>query len=426
MPLANVTLVAALPVKDEVRSIAATIESLLTGCDGVLVYDTGSTDGTVDLVRETFERGPSLHPLADVAHGGGARFRGGESGSPRCRVCLINGQFVDYAQMRESARGAAERVFRPDWVLSASADERLVSGGDLHEFLREYAGDETALLLEVRTPAGAIDFPRILRAGSSWRYEGEIHECPRYQPDRAREPTVKVPGWIEYAPSDPARNLRRLRERDVPILERLFEVEPDPAGRVRIASHIGGAMEALATEGESSLARRCQALASALGWYLLAAMDDTAPDAARAHAQFRLVEVGRALGIYLPTERLVRLGLITTAQPNAPEVVFSVAECLSDIASDTTVPLPDEARNGLLARAAEQARRAALLARAAVRDPARPHDPHGLLWRTWKLAAVCARSLGDEAGAHEAAAQGVAAGGAEDQFKDFLNHGGVN
>ena len=383
-------LACALPVKNEAKTIATTIDSLV-GCDAILVYDTGSTDGTLDVAREAL-----------------ARWR-------LVRGEIAPGEFVDYAQMRNAAHDVAVRTFDPTWILSMSADERLCGDPvELRTFLSSCEDD--VALIEVRTPSGMIDFPRFLRARSKWRYEGVIHECPCDSENPTRAPTARAPGWIEYQPSDPARNIRRLRERDVPLLMKEVEDTVDPTRRARAILHLAGAQEALATEdGDLTVAVRSQTMASALGWYLLAAVEPSTPSEIRPQAIFRYVEVATALGIYLPHERLERLGVAAKLSPDAPEIAYSRAACFVDVAT----ALPTNQRRRALEEGAAEARRAAQVARASVRDPAHPHDPRGLLWRPHLIEAMCEATLGSRAAATRAAAAGLAAGGPPEAFEEF-------
>lgn len=400
-------LIVALPVKNEVKSIATTIESLRGACDGVLVYDTGSTDGTIDFVRDFVRE----------------KFEYRED----FKVWLVHGTFQDYAQLRNCAHQAAEKKLSPDWVLSMSADESLVGGEHLRAFLEGYGGNENALLVEVRTASGAIDFPRLLRAKSPWIYVGKIHECPRNMLDPSYEPKVRIPNcWIEHKSTDPARNLQRLREVDVPLLRREVDESTDPVARARAIAHLGGAMEALGGEDNGSVADRSQAMFSALGWYALALADETTPADLRPHASFRLLQVAQTLGLYHSHEMVTRLTPLLARE--TPEVAYTYVACLYEIAISLTphangkpdlAAASDETRS-LWVGTLDHARRAAEIARAAIRDPRRPHDPHGLLWRPWLVAARCARVLNDEAAAVDAASSGLAAGGPLEEFADFV------
>lgn len=407
-------------VRDEAHCLARTFASVRGVVDRWCVLDTGSEDGTQEVVQNALatEEGPVVDgkyvPLVGR---------------------LYEAPFEDYAESRNLALDCEEHgpeVLLPSfslvkppkppnhqddastWALSLSADETLHNGEALRAFLQSYDGEETAFLVEVCTPTGAHDFPRVLRVGGPWRYEGEIHEVPVHQGDRSRAPAVKVPGcWIEYAPTDPARLARRLREVDLPLLTRQLAEAKTPDDRARVVVHLAQAREHLAAAAQGDVAAASQEAFSALGWYAYLSMDGEAPSEARRRAAWKYLNVAEMLGVYLPHEMVPRLQHVMREEPENPEVAYMLARHLANVDGDGVVR--GDARAGMQA-----AQRAAKLARDAVADPGRPHDPHGLLWRSHFIAATCARALGHGPAARRSAEAGVAGGAPEGVFEQFL------
>lgn len=139
-PLLSATLI----VRDEQRNLRECLESIEGVAEEVIVVDTGSTDGSIELARELGAHVLS-HPWRD-----------------------------DFAEARNVALEAA----RGKWVLYLDADERLrpVSGEAVRERLRDAA--EAAFRILLHPFAGATPFfeYRLWRADPEIRFRGVIHE----------------------------------------------------------------------------------------------------------------------------------------------------------------------------------------------------------------------------------------------------------
>jgi tetratricopeptide (TPR) repeat protein len=137
-------LTAALIVRDEAAVLEDCLESIADVADEIVIVDTGSTDGTIDIARR---RGAVVieHPWAD-----------------------------DFAE----ARNVGLERATGDWVLYIDADERLVEP-DRHRMQALLRGSDAAALRVLFHPqldaSAYLEF-RIWRNHPSIRFEGIIHE----------------------------------------------------------------------------------------------------------------------------------------------------------------------------------------------------------------------------------------------------------
>lgn len=136
-------------VKDEAASIVATIESCKPHVDRVVILDTGSTDGTQDLIRQACDGVP---------------------------LQLYEEPFVDFGTTRNRALELAGE--RTVFTLMLSGDETLVDGAELRTFCEQHRADsEGAYLVGVDFgPRCFYPSPRLARASACWRHMGRVHE----------------------------------------------------------------------------------------------------------------------------------------------------------------------------------------------------------------------------------------------------------
>ncbi len=133
-------------MKDEAELLPACLESLVGVVDEVVVYDTGSTDGTPELARRAGARVVEGHWDADFGR----------------------------------ARNAALAACQGEWILHIDADERLVGdGASLRRSLAATRGDALAVQLDNEGDNGEVSLvhtaPRLFkRARAHW--EGRLHE----------------------------------------------------------------------------------------------------------------------------------------------------------------------------------------------------------------------------------------------------------
>jgi hypothetical protein len=225
-------------VRDEAETIAATVASAArAGCGLAVVLDTGSTDGTPEVVRRAAE----------------------EAGLP-CRV--HHGPFVDFSDARnrvlEMLGDGAE------WALWLDAGE-VIEGATLPDSL---GTGPTAF--QITAERAGVEFPTVRlhrtgpcgQSGARWRWHGEVHEF-LYHPDRVPVPILATARVVcTDGPRDGERRLRRLREFDLPVLRRRAH-EDSSDGRSWF--YLGQTLEILGTaeaDASESYMLRCDALSA--------------------------------------------------------------------------------------------------------------------------------------------------------------------
>ncbi len=185
-------------VKNEARGIRETLESAKPYIDRYCLVDTGSTDGTPEIIRQVmFDIPGELHlePFVDF-------------GTTRSRALELAG---------------LDAVF----TLMLSGDETLHNGKALREFCEEYReGDAGAYFLPVHFGQQVYDSARLARTDKRWRYVGTTHEVLRAPDGSAVE--TRVPGSFvkhDLAHRD-AKGQQTRWERDLDLLGKAVKDNP--------------------------------------------------------------------------------------------------------------------------------------------------------------------------------------------------------
>lgn len=208
-------------VKDEARRIRETLKSVRPWIDSWLILDTGSTDGTQDIIRETLQGTPGeLHerPIVTYADTG----------------------IIDYAATRNLGLDLAGTD--SEFLLLLNGDDILHEG----EALKDFRWNGDGFHMEVRGSGGGPSFvyPRLVRPSAGWRYQMPTHEilC-------GTNPVAgQVPGtWIEKC--DDPEEVRLARwEKDQIVLERWLK---DHLGDHRALFYLGQTYECLSCFGDT-------------------------------------------------------------------------------------------------------------------------------------------------------------------------------
>jgi hypothetical protein len=191
-------------VKNEAHGIRPTLESFKPFIDHWTILDTGSTDGTQDLIRETLAGIPGR---------------------------LHEEPFVDFATSRNRAlelHGAATT-----FTIMPDSDDHLVQGEQLRAFVEAQARDDGQAAYLANLNRGDLSYwlPIVLRAAGGWRYHGVVHEFvgPTSGSGFA---TVKIPGprIVQDRPPQQSKTASRARwTRDLELLTAAVIARPrDP------------------------------------------------------------------------------------------------------------------------------------------------------------------------------------------------------
>lgn len=190
-------------VKNEAQGIQKTLEAIKPYIDCWCILDTGSTDGTQNIIKNV---------MWDVAGR------------------LYEEPFVDFSTSRNRAWDLAEQ-FNTAFIFILDADEIIVNGEELKNFcelVKNNTGPQNeAYLIERKEVTGGIHFfPRLFRAKMGWRYVGVVHEYPT----KANIiPSIKVPKVCRnfQPPEQSAEATKKRWERDEKLLETEHKRNPD-------------------------------------------------------------------------------------------------------------------------------------------------------------------------------------------------------
>lgn len=393
-PLVCLTMI----LKDEAHCIQKTLDSVKTFVDCWAIVDTGSTDGTQSLVRESMAGIPGRlceEPFADFA-------------TSRNRALQLAKQFA-FEYTPESLDSDSIPVF----TLMLSADETFSGGSELRAFLEARRDDaDGAYSVVMLSERSRWSYPRVLRVDAGWSYVGEVHEVPVGPAGETYGPVV--PGvTVSHEATDPDRRTKRMREFDLPLLTKMVEDEAKPLSeRAQAVWFLAQTYDGLAdrierTPGGSWVSYKMMALSLYWRRMELGGLLGEADDALKAHyAFFRYMNVAEKLNFYTDEELLTRLNMLVQLEPRIPEVHYMMAVHAAKL----------DVRQGLFF--AEQAAR---VARETLEGTAY-HLPTDLRleWLALAIAAACAKQLNRPSYARALAERAVAAGAPATKFEEYL------
>ncbi|MBK1884039.1 glycosyltransferase family 2 protein [Luteolibacter pohnpeiensis] len=186
-------------VKDEAHVIRRCLEKALPLMDHLLVVDTGSTDGTQEVIRDFLE----------------------ESGLPGV---VIDEPWKDFAYNRSFAMSKLREHADIDYGLMLDADNYLVfeKSFDVDQFKRGLSAD--LYDVQVRTGPCLHYCPLLFSNRRPYRYLGVLHEF--LEVNGSRE---VAKGFLSVQMQDSARNRNPNKYRDdANVLENVLKTESDP------------------------------------------------------------------------------------------------------------------------------------------------------------------------------------------------------
>lgn len=209
-------------VKDEAAIVERCLAAAAPWIDAYAIHDTGSTDGTPEIVRSFFER----HGVpGEVTHG----------------------EFGDFARARNDSLAAAREA-----AAEHDADYLLLCDADMELVVEDAAFRErlTAPAYLVDQHADGLRYAnvRLVRADARARYEGVTHEY--LDLGDAERPTLEGVRFVDHAEGS-SRAIKL--ERDLALLDRALAAEPDHARyvfyRAQTLRDLGRDREAVAAYG---------------------------------------------------------------------------------------------------------------------------------------------------------------------------------
>ena len=187
-------------VKDAADTVLTTLHSVLCIADEILILDTGSTDATVQVIRQF------------------------EASSP-VPVRLRQGPWPDDFSV---ARNASVEGAQGDWILWIDADERLIGGERLRRLLQSehyeaYAIKQHNHVFDQGSTKVEIPF-RVYRNGRGYRFYGAVHEHPERELNEPIEPWTTAQGVdiLHYGYLTEPTRVHKLLKRNLALVNQDF------------------------------------------------------------------------------------------------------------------------------------------------------------------------------------------------------------
>jgi hypothetical protein len=289
-------------VKNEARTIREVLKAAKPHIDRWTILDTGSTDGTQDIINDALKESPGI---------------------------LFEEPFVDFATSRNRVMELDSITFHMDpgadaaahFQLMLSGDEYLRDGAKLRDHLKQHVDSGIDChFVRILIDETTLFSPRVLRTGSHWRYEGEIHEFPANRVDSSAPFATALGTIIEHIVLDPEKRLANIWDNHVPLLEAKLEENPDDE---RALIFLASSYESLFngfTGGE-----RITYAMKAMSLYLRRLAIATGNEAERNYCEMHYIDDARLTGVYTDGELLRRASELRLRDPERPETALLVA-----------------------------------------------------------------------------------------------------
>jgi len=377
-------------VKDEAASIRGVLEAAKPFVDRWTILDTGSTDGTQDIIREVMA--DKLGRLVEEPFIG----------------CSFAPNIIDFAATRNRVL-ALDSAYEPAvFQLMLSGDEFLDCGAELREHLQQHRDSDVDLhFVCVYLESTLSPQPRVFRTGSEWRYKDELHEYPVHPDPEAKKVSVPM-ARIQHVVSDPERRYAAIWEKHIPVLKhKLEENENDERALMYLAQSYETLLPFF------SEAEKLMYSLEAMGLCLRRLAITTGSDIERSYIQLMYLDFAQSTGIFTAGELYNRAKALVETCPR-PEAALLLAQLSARAVEATEV----YSHAAAAAKMADEA-----LAQKTDTSPL----SMAIAWQAHHFAAVVARQLkakrplfedwGAKMRMHIAA--GLAAGGSWDLFKQL-------
>jgi tetratricopeptide (TPR) repeat protein len=196
----------AIMCKNEEKRIIVSLESIKSICKSLVIYDTGSTDNTIDVIRGWCnENNMLLH--------------------------LKTGEFVDFSTSRNVLLSFCDTFDYIDYILLLDTNDELKTPDELLKLCQEQLNtDNNAFMVRQQWYAGNITTymnVRLIKPRKDWTYKGVVHEYITCNNDKLIKEPIKVSNIIIYQDRtlDDDKSLKRFT-RDKVLLQREFNYNP--------------------------------------------------------------------------------------------------------------------------------------------------------------------------------------------------------
>lgn len=200
-------------LKNEEKRLHVSLDSVVGVVDSLIIYDTGSTDNTINILKEFEEK----HKIP---------------------LYLKQGDFVDFSTSRNVLLDFADTIDEPDFLLLLDCNDELRGGKELRKFAKRKKDDsKTSWLVCQEWFSGDYNKYyniRFVRARSNWRYRGVVHEWLQKTDEPEVYTTEKIPEPIvlyQDRTQDDDKSFKRFR-RDKELLLKEHQEKPDDARAV--------------------------------------------------------------------------------------------------------------------------------------------------------------------------------------------------
>ncbi|MGC2310609.1 MAG: hypothetical protein WA432_03250 [Candidatus Babeliaceae bacterium] len=197
-------IVIVLMIKNEESVIIETLRSYSADFKYFLIFDTGSQDKTIDIIKQFFEENTHLTGY------------------------LAQKEFIDFSTSRNYALDETEKVFpQAQFMLMPDAEWYLYNGQGLINFCKKHQNDTTDAYL-VRGIFNNLDFytTRLIRCKTGIRFHNQIHETLNRTVNQKVDSDVFFE--VRVSPQGSQKSIRRWR-RDLEILLDEYNKNPKNA-----------------------------------------------------------------------------------------------------------------------------------------------------------------------------------------------------
>lgn len=195
-------------VKNEKKRLKITLESIKNFADSLVIFDTGSTDNTIDICKEFCE-------------------------TNKIPLRLKEGVFENFSISRNVSLEFADSFEEIDYLLLLDTNDELRGGKFLRQCAEEYVKNpSTGFLTCQEWWSGQHDKyfnVRFIKAHQQWRYRGSVHEYIKtLNEENDKHPIVKLPDSIviyQDRTQDDDKSGKRFN-RDKELLHAEYKLDP--------------------------------------------------------------------------------------------------------------------------------------------------------------------------------------------------------